>query len=143
MISDNLRMRYNLPKDLALPSFFLDCKYDEDDDEEKNAFKASFMNILISAKRKEPYNPKGKTAAMPLQVKLEEEKKEFEEKRVSLEKLAKENEEKARNEALLREKEIQENKLREQKLAFEAIETKRKHEIEMEQKIKEMKDETD
>jgi hypothetical protein len=29
MISENLRLRYNLSQELALPIFFLDCKYDE------------------------------------------------------------------------------------------------------------------
>lgn len=56
------------------------------------------MNILISAKRKEPYNPQVSIAAWPLIVKLEYEKKELEEEKVSLAQLAKENEDKARNE---------------------------------------------
>ena len=57
MISDNLRQRYHLSQEFALPAFFLDCKYREKDDEEKAAFRASFENILISAKIKTPYNP--------------------------------------------------------------------------------------
>ena len=31
MISDNLRKRYSLSEKLALPTFFLDCKHDEED----------------------------------------------------------------------------------------------------------------
>jgi hypothetical protein len=48
---------------------------------------------------KKPYNPQGATAARPLNVKLEEEKKVLEEEMVFLQKLAKENEEKAKIEA--------------------------------------------
>ena len=99
MISDNLRERYNISQELALPVFFLDCQYDESSNEEKAAFDASFMNILLSAKRKEPYNPQVSIAAWPLIVKLEHEKKELEEAKVSLEQMAKENEEKAMKEA--------------------------------------------
>jgi hypothetical protein len=58
-----------------LPTFFLDCHYDDEDEEEKNAFDASFMNTLITATLKPPYNPQGATAATPKNVKLEEENK--------------------------------------------------------------------
>ena len=92
MISDNLRQRYNLSQEFALPAFFLDCKYRERDDEEKAAFRASFENILISAKIKTPYNPQSATAAMPVNVRLEEEKKNLEEEKISAENRARENE---------------------------------------------------
>ena len=58
-----------------MPTFFLDCKYDEEDEEEKIAFEASLKNILISAKLKKPYDPKFSIAAKPQNVKLEEENK--------------------------------------------------------------------
>jgi hypothetical protein len=48
-----------------LPAFFLDCKYDEKDEEEKTAFALSFENILISARLKKPYNPQDAVAARP------------------------------------------------------------------------------
>jgi hypothetical protein len=48
---------------------------------------------------KKPYYPQGATAARPPNVKLEEEKKALEEEKVFLQKLVKENEEKAKNEA--------------------------------------------
>ena len=83
----------------ALPTYFLDCKYDKEDDEETNAFKSSLENVLISAKGKTPYDPEKATVARPLNVKLEDEKKELEEKKVQAEKQAKEYEEKARVEA--------------------------------------------
>ena len=65
-----------------MPAYFLDCKYDEEDDEEKNAFKSSLELVLISAKGKTAYDPQKATVARPLNVKLEEEKKELEEKKV-------------------------------------------------------------
>ena len=80
-----MRKRYNLNQEFALPAFFLDCKYDEEDEEETAAFRASFENILISAKIKAPYNPQKATAAMPINVRLEEEKKILEEEKVSAE----------------------------------------------------------
>jgi hypothetical protein len=98
-IKDNLRQRYHLNQEFALPAFFLDCKYDEDDEEESAAFKASFENILISAKIKTPYNPQSAIAAKPIHVKLEEEKKSLEQGKVSAEKKARENEERANKEA--------------------------------------------
>ena len=76
----------------SLPAFFLDCKYDEENKEEEDAFHASLENMLISAKLKTPYNPKDSTAALPMNVRLEEEKK-------ILAKRAKENEERANLEA--------------------------------------------
>lgn len=78
-----------------MPAFFLDCKYDETDDEEKAAFGASFENILVSAKIKTPYNPQNATAAKPMNVQLEEEKNILEEEKVSLEIIARENEARA------------------------------------------------
>ena len=75
MISDNLRKRYNLIEELALPTFFLDCHYDENDEEEKKAFNAAFTNTLVTATLKNPYNPQAAFAARPLNAKLEEEKK--------------------------------------------------------------------
>jgi hypothetical protein len=81
MITDNLRELYNLHQKLSLPTYFLDCHYDEEDNEETTAFNLSFENILCSAKMKVPYNPQGATAAKPLNAKLEEEKKQFEEER--------------------------------------------------------------
>ena len=94
-----MRQRYHLNQEFALPAFFLDCRYDEEDDEESAAFKASFENILISAKIKAPYNPQSATAAMPINVRLEEEKKQLEEEKVSAENRARENEERANKEA--------------------------------------------
>lgn len=81
MISDNLRERYNLDKNLSLPTFFLDCKYDEEDEEEKTAFTASFENILISAKMKEPYYLQGATAVPLLIAKLEWENRQLKEEK--------------------------------------------------------------
>jgi hypothetical protein len=69
MISDSFRERYNIPQMLALPIFFLDCKFDEQDEEEKRAFNASFENILISARIKMPYNPQGATASPAFRAK--------------------------------------------------------------------------
>jgi hypothetical protein len=60
-----------LNQKVALPTFFIDCHYDEDDEEEKNAFSAAFANALISARMKQPYNPQGATAAKPKNVELE------------------------------------------------------------------------
>jgi hypothetical protein len=59
---------------LPLPAFILDCEYEEDDPDEKTAFESAFESILLSATLMKPYNPQGATAAMPLIVKLEEEK---------------------------------------------------------------------
>jgi hypothetical protein len=103
MISDNLRERYLLSQHFALPTFFLDCKYDEFDEEEKIAFTCSFENTLASARIKKPYNPQDAIAARPQNVKLEEEKKQLEEEKIFLAKIARENEEKAKKEAILRE----------------------------------------
>ena len=94
-----MRQRYHLNQEFALPAFFLDCRYDEDDEEEKAAFRASFENILISAKIKTPYNPQNAIAAKPINVRLEEEKKHLEEEKVSAENRARENEERANMEA--------------------------------------------
>ena len=99
MISENLRERYNIPQKQALPIFFLDCHYDEDNDDEKTAFAAAFTNTIISAKQNEPYNAQGATAAKPKNVKLEQEKKALEEEKVSLVKVAKDSELKAKKEA--------------------------------------------
>jgi hypothetical protein len=101
MITDNLRERYNLPQKLSLPTFFLDCRYDEEDEEETTAFNVSFANILISAMMKDPYNPQGAIAVKPLNAKLEEEKKRLEEEKVSLEKKAKIRELNVRNQTLM------------------------------------------
>jgi hypothetical protein len=79
-----------------LPTFFLDCHYDEKDQEEKTAFSVSFENTLISARMKQPYNPQAATAARPQIVKLEEEKKQIEEEKASFAKLARDNEVKAK-----------------------------------------------
>jgi hypothetical protein len=62
MISDQLREHYNIPQMLALPTFILDCEYDEDNDEEKAAFRAAFENILVLARLKQPYYLQGATA---------------------------------------------------------------------------------
>ena len=87
MISDNLRERYLLSQHFALPTFFLDCKYDEFDEEEKIAFTCSFENTLASARIKKPYNPQDAIAARPQNVKLEEEKKQLEEEKFFLQRL--------------------------------------------------------
>lgn len=100
-----MRERYLLKQGFSLPAFFLDCKYDEDNKEEEAAFNASLENMLISAKLKTPYNPKDATAALPMNVRLAEEKK-------ILAKKATENEERANKEAYLREKERLEGELK-------------------------------
>ena len=94
-----MRERYQLKQEFALPAFFLDCKYDEDDAEETAAFRASFENILISAKIKTPYNPQNATAAKPINVRLEEENKQLEEEKICADNRARENMERANMEA--------------------------------------------
>jgi hypothetical protein len=98
-----------------LPTFFLDCHYAEKDQEEKTAFSVSFENTLISARMKQPYNPKDATAARPQNVKLEDEKKQLEEEKVSLSKIARDNEQKAKEEKKKREDERIQSNLREEK----------------------------
>jgi hypothetical protein len=49
MISDNLRKRYKLAEELVFPTFFIDCHYDENDEEEKTAFTTALEDTLISA----------------------------------------------------------------------------------------------
>ena len=110
-----MRDRYVLGPEITLPTFFLDCHYDEDDEEEKTAYDASFENILSSAKMNEGYNAQRANAAKPLHAKLEEEKKVLEEEKESLLKKAKDSEAKARNEAHRRELERLESINREQK----------------------------
>jgi hypothetical protein len=83
MISANLRERYNLDEKFALPTFFLDCHYEEEVKEEKDAFDSAFTNILLSATAKLPYDPSGATAAAPKNVKLEEENKRLEDEKES------------------------------------------------------------
>ena len=102
MISDNLRKRYNLAEELTFPTFFIDCHYDDNDEEESTAFTSALDDCLIAAKMKQPYNPQVAIAARPQNVKLEQEKKQLEEEKVSLMKMARDNEEKAKNEAYLR-----------------------------------------
>jgi hypothetical protein len=73
---------------LSLPVYIIDCEYDEEEDDEKTAFTAAFENTLSSAKLKKPYNPQGATAATPINVKLEEEKKFLEKEKEAFAKKA-------------------------------------------------------
>ena len=66
-----MRELYNIHQELALPTFILDCEYDEDNDEEKAAFRTAFENILVSARLKKPYNLQGATAVSLLIAKHE------------------------------------------------------------------------
>jgi hypothetical protein len=75
MIFDYLRERYNLVEDFSLPSFFIDCKFDNKNKEEKTAFNVSFDNTLISARLKWPYYLQCVTAVTPFDDKM----KRFEE----------------------------------------------------------------
>ncbi|TNV78908.1 hypothetical protein FGO68_gene3194 [Halteria grandinella] len=79
-IKNELSKKFGIPSTQSLPVYCVDCFYDDRIDSEKDHFIGSLKNILTSSKSLSPYKPDRVQAQKTEIMKLEEGKKQAEEK---------------------------------------------------------------